>query len=455
MGIAGSIVNTDFFEDYLGMRCEGVDEVEIIRRMTEGIYDKEEYEKALVWTKANCKEGEDNINRDDLKKRNMGDLSTDFLMASGKLQALCYKNEIEKILRTPGYGGFQLLALNDFPGQGSAIIGVLNVFWEDKGYIDAEAFRRFCAPTVLLSRMDKFVFESDETLRADIEVSHFGEGPLPGMVARWALKDAWGGTVSTGELPAADLILGEGQRLGTIEIPLGFVTEAQKFNLEVSFDEPDVTNDWDVWVYPAELPAPEPDEVYVTDAVDEKAKAVLAGGGKVLLLLAGKVEQGKDVVQYFTPSFWNTSWFKMRPPHTEGSSINVFHPVFRDFPTDFYTGLQWWELLQRGQTMELNQFPADFQPILQTIDTWFINRKLGMLFEARVGDGKILVCSADITSDPESRPVARQLNYSIRKYMASNLFLPEHEVELSLIEDLSREKGERLNINNINAPEDI
>lgn len=68
MGIAGSIVNTDFFEDYLGMRCEGVDEVEIIRRMTEGIYDKEEYEKALAWTKANCKEGEDIINRADLKK---------------------------------------------------------------------------------------------------------------------------------------------------------------------------------------------------------------------------------------------------------------------------------------------------------------------------------------------------------------------------------------------------
>lgn len=68
MGIAGSIVNTDFFEDYLGMRCEGVDEVEIIRRMTLGIYDKEEYEKALAWTKANCKEHEDICNRPDLKK---------------------------------------------------------------------------------------------------------------------------------------------------------------------------------------------------------------------------------------------------------------------------------------------------------------------------------------------------------------------------------------------------
>ena len=68
MGIAGSIVNTDFFEDYLGMRCEGVDEVEIIRRMTLGIYDKEEYEKALVWAKANCKESEDICNRSDIQK---------------------------------------------------------------------------------------------------------------------------------------------------------------------------------------------------------------------------------------------------------------------------------------------------------------------------------------------------------------------------------------------------
>lgn len=68
MGIAGSVVNTDFFEDYLGMRCESVDEVEIIRRMTEGIYDKEEYESALAWAKTHCKEGKDTINRDDLKK---------------------------------------------------------------------------------------------------------------------------------------------------------------------------------------------------------------------------------------------------------------------------------------------------------------------------------------------------------------------------------------------------
>jgi hypothetical protein len=394
--------------------------------------------------------------REDLQNRNMGNLSSDFLMASGTLQALCYKNEIEKKLRTPGYAGFQLLSLNDFPGQGSAIIGVLNVFWEEKGYIDAEAFRRFCAPTVLLSRMEKFVFESDETLHADIEVSHFGAAPLSNVVTHWALKDAWGGTIASGELPARDLTIGECQQLGSVDIPLGFVDRAQKFNLEVSFDNGErVINDWDVWVYPAELTEPEMNGIYVTDVVDEQARAVLAEGGSVLLLLAGKVEQGKDVVQYMTPSFWNTSWFKMRPPHTEGALINDFHPVFRDFPTDFHSDIQWWELVQRAQVMELNNFPAEFQPIMQPIDTWFINRKLGMLFEARVGAGKILVCSADITSDPAGRPVARQLNYSIRKYMNSNLFLPEHTVDLSLIEDLSRAQGERLHILNINAPQDI
>ena len=83
MGIAGSIVSPDFFEDYLGMRCEGVDEVEIIRRMTEGIYDKEEFAKALAWTKDNCKEGVDAINKPHLVKDRAGnDADWEFVIKS-------------------------------------------------------------------------------------------------------------------------------------------------------------------------------------------------------------------------------------------------------------------------------------------------------------------------------------------------------------------------------------
>lgn len=65
MGIAGSIVNPDFFQEYLGMRNESIDLTEIIRRMDEGIYDHEEYAKAMAWTEKNCKtnEGEDFKNR--------------------------------------------------------------------------------------------------------------------------------------------------------------------------------------------------------------------------------------------------------------------------------------------------------------------------------------------------------------------------------------------------------
>jgi hypothetical protein len=196
-------------------------------------------------------------------------------------------------------------------------------------------------------------------------------------------------------------------------------------------------------------------DIHITNRIDGQTKSVLDKGGKVLLLLAGKVEQGKDVVQYMTPSFWNTSWFKMRPPHIEGSLINNYHPVFKDFPTDFYTGLQWWELVQKGQVMEMNNFPAGFQPIIQPVDTWFINRKLGTLFEARVGTGKIIVCSADITTEPDKRIVARQLYYSIINYMNTIHFVPENSVQLSVIEDFLRNEGERINTHTTDAPDEL
>lgn len=393
--------------------------------------------------------------REDLKGRDMGDLSAEFLKASGKLQALCYKHEIEKTLRTPDYAGFQLLSLNDYPGQGTALVGVLNAFWEEKGYIDAEEFRKFCAPTVLLSRMDKFVFLNNENLTANIEVYHFGEKELKQQTTHWTIKDESGNVISQGKLPAKDIYIGNCQNLGTITYPLSSIKDAKKLNLEVTFDCSDVTNNWDFWVYPAALPEVDTKDIHITTEIDDNVKKVLNAGGKVLLLLAGKVEQGKDVVQYMTPAFWNTSWFKMRPPHTVGTHINDYHPIFKDFPTDYYTGLQWWELVNKAQVMELNSFPAGFQPTVQPIDTWFINRKLGALFEANIGNGKIVVCSADLQSNLDERPVARQLYYSILKYMNSNVFFPEHNINISLIEDLTRKEGERLNIETKDAPDEL
>lgn len=393
--------------------------------------------------------------RQDLKDRNMGDMAAQFLMASGKLQALCYKHEIERTLRTPDYAGFQLLSLNDYSGQGTALVGVLNAFWEEKGYMDAATFRQFCAPTVLLAKMDQFVFRNNEHLTAGIEVAHFGREELEKESVYWSVQDEYGHVYAKGVLPPADIQIGNGQKQGTIHVPLTDIEKAQKMNLKVWLNCREITNNWDFWVYPSILPEVHGDGIHITDTLDEQTRTLLMHGGKVLFLTAGKVEHGKDVVQYMTPAFWNTSWFKMRPPHTVGTLVNNQHAIFRNFPTDYYTGLQWWELIHKAQVMELTNFPADFQPLVQPIDTWFINRKLGMLFEVKIGNGRLIVCSADLQHDLENRPVASQLRYAILTYMNSNLFHPEQEVALSMIEEIVAVEGEKLHINTKDAPDEL
>ncbi|NLO71691.1 MAG: beta-glucuronidase [Porphyromonadaceae bacterium] len=394
--------------------------------------------------------------REDLNDRGMGDQATDFMMASGKLQALSYKHEIERTFRTPGYAGFQLLSLNDYSGQGTALVGLLNAFWEEKGYINAEEFRKFCSPTVLLSKMDRFVFKNNETFKAEIEISHFGKNILKNKQTEWTIKDKYGKLIAKGNLQPKDIQIGECQQLGEVTLPLGFAEKAGKYNFEIRLKETDTSNNWDFWIYPNTLPQVDTTAIYIAKNLDEKAVSVLKNGGSVLLQLAGKVTQGKDVVQHFAPVFWNTSWFKMRPPHTTGILINDFHPVFSDFPTDYYSNLQWWELANRADVMELADFPKAFRPIVQPIDTWFINRRLAMLFEAKVGEGKIIVTSADIDTDLEKRFVARQLRHSILKYMNSNLFLPESEVTLDVIDNLTKKRGEWLDMSiTRDAPDEL
>lgn len=375
------------------------------------------------------------IFRDILNDNHMGGMGHDFMMASGKLQAICYKHEIEKTLRTPDYAGFQLLALNDYSGQGTALVGLLDVFFEEKGYINAAEFRRFCSPTVLLARIPKFTYTNNETFHADIEISHFGKEALQKANTVYCVKDKYGkiyarGVVSTRDIPIGNLFL-----LGSIDMKLNDIRTPQKLNLEVRLGNSDIVNDWDFWVYPDKVKLTQ-GNVYTTDTLDEKAISILQEGGNVLITAAGKIKYGREVKQYFTPVFWNTSWFKMRPPHTTGIFLNDYHPLFRDFPTEYHSNLQWWELLNKAQVMQFTHFPADFQPTIQSIDTWFISRKIGMLFEANVLNGKLIMTSMDITSQPEKRIVARQMHKAILDYMNSDAFRPNTRISPEQIQTL-------------------
>jgi len=381
--------------------------------------------------------------QEDLNDHHMGDQAEDFLMASGKLQALCYKSEIEAALRTPGFAGVQLLSLNDFPGQGTALVGVLDAFWDEKGYITSNEFNRFCSYTVPLARIQKFVYTNDETLKADIEVFHFGKQPLHNVTPKWAIIDEQGSLVKQGIFDTKNILIGNCISLGSICVPLAGITRATKLNLEVMID--DFANDWDFWVYPAASPQLNTDNIYFCSELDERAEQALKNGGKVFLHASGKVENGKDVVQYFKPVFWNTSWFQMRPPHTLGILCNPQHPALENFPTEYHSNLQWWEILDRQQVMCLDNFLPEFRPLVQPIDTWFLNRRLGLIFEARVGNGKLIVSSADLQTKLNERPVARQLLFSLIDYMKSDQFDPQYTVDLSIIKEVF-EKKDRVGI---------
>ena len=375
------------------------------------------------------------IFRDFLNAAGMDKLAHDFLIASGKLQALCYKEEIESALRTRGMGGFQLLDLHDFPGQGTALVGVLDPFWEFKGYVTAEEFRRFCGPTVPLARLDKRVFTTDETLVADVEVAHFGAIGLSGAQAAWRLVGDDGKAVAAGTLPARDIPIDNGTALGSIRVELKDVPAPARYRLAVSIPAAKAENDWDVWVYPAKVPADPPAGVTVANELDDKALAALRGGGKVLLLVAPGRVKG-EVALGFSSIFWNTAWTRGQAPHTLGILCDPKQPALAAFPTDSHSNWQWWYLISRAGAMVLDDLPGELSPVVRVIDDWFTARRLGLVFEARCGGGSLLVCSIDLSGDLADNPVARQLRASLLGHMRTPAFHPNVEVSADQVRGL-------------------
>mgnify|MGYP001184957013 CR=1 FL=1 len=372
------------------------------------------------------------IFRDFLDAAGMGKLARDFLIASGKLQALCYKEEIESALRTPGMGGFQLLDLHDFPGQGTALVGVLDPFWEFKGYVTAEEYRRFCGPTVPLARLDKRVFTTDETLAADVEMAHFGPAPLKGAQATWRLVGDDGKAAAEGTLPARDVPIDNGTALGSIRIDLRDVPSPARYKLVVSLPAAKAENDWDVWVYPAKVQADPPAGVTVAIDLDEKALAALKDGGKVLLLVPPKLVKSK-VALGFSSIFWNTAWTRGQAPHTLGILCDPKNPALAAFPTDSHSNWQWWYLVSRAGAMVLDEMPDGLAPIVRVIDDWFTARPLALALEVRCGGGSLLVCSIDLSGDLGDNPVARQLRASLLAYMGRPAFQPKVEVTVDQV----------------------
>jgi len=373
------------------------------------------------------------IVRDFLTAHGMGDQAEAFLHASGKLQVLFYKEEIEACLRTPGWAGFELLDLHDFPGQGTALVGVLDPFWEEKGYVKPEEFRRFCGETVPLARLPKRVLTCEEELDVPIEVAHFGPRSLEHVPITWRIRNGAGREWLAGSLPAKAVPTGAVTPLGHVRVPLGSIKRATALNLEVRVGE--ARNDWNFWVYPGSVDSSTPVGVTVAKQLGGAALDALKAGGRVVLLANPRTVAGQTV-GHFDPIFWNKMWFPRQRQHTLGLLMNPSHPVLAEFPTAAHSDWQWQDLQNRSKPMILDRLPRDFRPLVQVIDDWNTCRKLGLVFEATVGKGRLLVCAIDLDRDLEQRPTARQLRYSLLTYAASEHFRPKTALTVDQVRDL-------------------
>ncbi|MFD2725176.1 sugar-binding domain-containing protein [Hyunsoonleella rubra] len=369
--------------------------------------------------------------RNDLEKKGLLDLASDFTYNSGKLASILYKEEIERAMKTPSFDGFQLLQLQDFPGQGTALVGLLNAFWESKGVISAEEFSQFNSELVPLLRFEKAVYENGETFKASVEIANFFK-PLNNQNINWSISDEAGKVLVNSQIQNVNLSIGNNTNLG--EIAYGVKTDsAKKLKIEVSLEGTKYKNSWNIWVYPKDVTLSNKNVVVTSSfAVAEQA---LKKGSKVLLNPDFKTLQG--IEGRFVPVFWSPVHFPNQPA-TMGVMVDDKHPALNNFPTDTHSDWQWWDLCINSKSVITDSLSVT--PIVRVIDNFVTNHHLASVFEAKVGEGTLVFSSIDLMSNLDERPVARQLRHSLLKYMDSEAFSPSESVTIEDLKGIKLDK---------------
>jgi hypothetical protein len=379
--------------------------------------------------------------RDRLERAGMLDQAKDFHTASGLWSLQLYKQDIEMDLRTKNMAGFQLLDLQDYPGQGSAYVGILDAFMDPKGLCTEREWRQWCAPVVPLLVADRFCFTIEDGIHAWIQVANYSGESLNGKTLRWELTGT--SVISSGEmkLPSTEGLFTAGE----IKIDLSSLDKPTQLQLSLCIDDTEFYgvpyhNTYDLWAYPAwtDLSKLE-SKLMVTNELDERAIAQLEKGKSVLLMPeASELTVGG----LFQTDYWNYRMFKTISennkktvsPGTLGILCNPDHPIFRNFPTQMHTNWQWFPVIKASHPMILDNTGKDYRPIVQVIDNIERNHKLGLIFEFQVGNGKLLVCMADL-DHAASYPEGRAFYRSVLEYMTSADFAPKTKITL---EDFQR-----------------
>lgn len=386
-----------------------------------------------------------------LEEKGMLDYADGFFRASGRFAAECYKAEIETALRSSELAGFQLLDLQDFSGQGTALVGVLNAFMESKGVITEEEWREFCSDTVLLGELPRFVYRAGERVAMGLILATFAKIPISFPKIRITIltndrrieaKESMNVFYST-ELSFLKEYSCGVYHLGQIELELPKVKRPQKLKLQLDIQGSSIKNHYDLWLYPSEdvdyqASTPHQDQILITEDVT-KAIEELKKGNKVLLF-PNHLNDENSLEGTYCTDFWcypmfrsiSESMNKPLPIGTHGLWIDEKHPIFEAFPTDYYSTPQWYDIVSTSRALIIDG--TSIHPIVCTIDNFERNHRLALIFEATVARGKLIICTSNLVNLKESLPAAWLLR-SILQYMKSDHFKPDNELE---VEELSR-----------------
>ena len=375
------------------------------------------------------------IFRERLEEAGLGKLADKFFRASGRFAAECYKNEIETALRSRELSGFQLLDIQDFSGQGTALVGVLNAFMESKGIITSVEWRSFCSDRVILGCLPKFVFAAGEKVSMPVKLYQYAAKPDTDPIAEVRLT-AGGETLAEYTVSANGSFKCGLFDLGTAEVVMPECAEPKKVTLTINCR--DICNRYILWVYP-KVQAEIPENAAVTNDWNA-AKAALAEGRNVLFMPSG-LDDTNSVEGTYCTDFWNYPMFrsisesmkKPVPVGTLGLLIDKTHPALAEFPSESYSTAQWYDIANRSRTVILDGL--DIDPIVRTIDNCERNHNLGTVFEVKTGGGKLLVCSSDLTLSEDSLP-CKQLLKSLVDYAVSEDFRPAASADIAELDKI-------------------
>jgi hypothetical protein len=322
-----------------------------------------------------------------------------------------------------------MLDLRDYLGQGTALVGVVDAFWDAKHFVTPAGFRRFNAPTVPLARLTQRTFTTAETLEAEVELYHFGAQPFTGTRPWWKIVDSTGRVAAQGGWLARDVPIGKNLPLGRVIADLSQLAAPSAYKLVVGLGDPVIENDWNFWLYPARISDAAPGDVLV--ATDwTQAEQRLAAGGRVLFVPgAGDLDAARCPPMKRVPVFWNIQ-MTVRPPRNPTPRFDAMlglrcapqHPALAGFPTDVNCDWQWTPLVDNVRSVNLAAAPRALRPIVAAIDDWNRNWRLGVIFECHVGPGRLLVSAIDVLAPRTAG--AQQLRRSLLDYMATDKFQP-------------------------------